>query len=662
MQRSRFITFDFTRDFEPTRIDLVKLDVLSQFFQTELKEKKRTYWERGVEYPFLLSAGNGEEEVHIQLSHSVRSRKVKRKDPEHPQASIKERYFDVINHKDLCGEGGQAHLYGLMGFFYLNPFGQLSFIRHHSLVIKLFDVSVQHFNKKFIKREAKFLQDLPYIRGKPAQFTHKKENISPFASITMRRVPGVSLRTLLNDPKSLRTDQRILLGWRAARGLAYLHAKNIIHRDIKLENILVDEFTWPYVVDMGLAIHAKKVKAEYLGSFAHLPPEAVTSNYQINALSDVYSYATVLACLFGSKGRPLNRRLILAELLCGREPDTMENLFEVCSDLSGTHQYQLRRLIERLERVEQPKRATLAECELTLQKIYYERILWSHDNALRPHLMDVMNQARELRVSLAQLSSMPFSSRWQKVPILFGRAVCGIDSKNPLFFGVFLQTIDIIFLNKSLTATDVLDLTQDISRRFLEFENKISLYLERLRYNSRVLYGCTGITQYELLKRRLSLLLCKGDRLAKRIKEVNILMDDLFLLCRKFATKLEQFYVTMQALITELHRHKDLSLVKEVNGILDQVANQGGNTDSYGNRLRAVMRQYIANELTEGAVQNRSSVASRHRLNEMKRILSLIGSSSDNEKIQNEISGMRNQLFGTLPSRLAAVKPSGPSL
>ena len=656
MHRSSLLTLNFFTDFEPGHLDLNKLNWFKLFLQAQLQQKKRTHWAQKTEYRFIgsLTPLSHPEEIRMEFSHPVRYREVLREDLEHPRTYIKEQYFDVINTDDRCGEGAQAHLYGLLGFFYLNPAGQLSFIRHHPAVIKLFDIA-EHFNKKFIKREAKLLQRLPYIKGKPAQFTAKKEGQAVFASITMRRVPGVTLSDLLCGNNLLTTDQRLLIAWRAARGLSYLHAKKIVHRDIKLENILVDDFFWPRLVDLGLAIRLDKVKVACLGSLLHLPPEAVTSEYALNEWSDVYSYATVLSRLLGSKGRPPKDRFIFAELRQGREPDTFAGLFSICLDLNEMQKRALKELIERMERVSQPKRCTLPECENELQRIYHERLLLQYDAPLREELKAILLLAQGLRAHLQCSTAWSFSQRWQSIPHFFKDALAPMDTKPHQVFSLFLQAIDLIFLNKTLTRNEVLDLIQEESRHLLEYDQKLNVYLERLSYISRVLYGSTSSHQYELLKRKLSLLLSKGERLKARINEVNILMDDIFLLRRKWGNKLESFGASLRSLIDELQEQPGLALVREFNDIFNRLAHRG--EGDYGDRLRAVMRQYIANALTEAAVQSRTSVASRHRLNEIQRILQLI-ESAHYDAIDAEIGSMRNQLFGTLPAALAAVRPS----
>lgn len=44
-------------------------------------------------------------------------------------------------------------------------------------------------------------------------------------------------------------------------GLEYLHSMDIIHRDIKTENVVVDEQSQVMIVDFGLAIHTHTTSA-----------------------------------------------------------------------------------------------------------------------------------------------------------------------------------------------------------------------------------------------------------------------------------------------------------------------------------------------------------------------------------------------------------------
>ena len=93
---------------------------------------------------------------------------------------------------------------------------------------------------------------------------------------TMRMVQGRTLRELLEarDARSVGRDRRRMpelldVFERVCETVAYAHAQGIIHRDVKPENVLVDEFGSVFVVDWGLA--------------KELPPDASCAEVQRTA-------------------------------------------------------------------------------------------------------------------------------------------------------------------------------------------------------------------------------------------------------------------------------------------------------------------------------------------------------------------------------------------
>ena len=57
-------------------------------------------------------------------------------------------------------------------------------------------------------------------------------------------------RQLINtDPSSLHDD----LSWPFPTALHYCHSKHVIHRDVKPENIILDENGFPHLIDFGVA-------------------------------------------------------------------------------------------------------------------------------------------------------------------------------------------------------------------------------------------------------------------------------------------------------------------------------------------------------------------------------------------------------------------------
>jgi len=124
---------------------------------------------------------------------------------------------------------------------------------------------------------------------------------SPHYAIVMEYLPMGSLYQLLHSNQVVDWETRVHISVGAGAGLVYLHSKNILHRDIKSLNILVEDKHGKLhgkLTDFGLS----RIKTDTIasssakglsGTLAWMAPELFDDACYQRA-ADVYSFAVVL--------------------------------------------------------------------------------------------------------------------------------------------------------------------------------------------------------------------------------------------------------------------------------------------------------------------------------------------------------------------------------
>jgi TPR repeat protein len=103
-----------------------------------------------------------------------------------------------------------------------------------------------------------------------------------------------SLATVLENSKiTLNWDLRLKITNDIIKGLAFLHGKNIIHRDLKSSNILMNEHYEAKLCDFGLA-KIKERTAFNVGTLRWMAPELFSRRPHYDYKSDIYSLAMVM--------------------------------------------------------------------------------------------------------------------------------------------------------------------------------------------------------------------------------------------------------------------------------------------------------------------------------------------------------------------------------
>ena len=121
-----------------------------------------------------------------------------------------------------------------------------------------------------------------------------------FLFYVMPFVKGQSLRARLLREGQLSVEEAVTIARQVAAALGHAHERNVIHRDVKPENILLHEGE-AMVADFGIALATSPSSTERLterglamGTPAYMSPEQAMSDGTPDARSDVYSLGCVL--------------------------------------------------------------------------------------------------------------------------------------------------------------------------------------------------------------------------------------------------------------------------------------------------------------------------------------------------------------------------------
>jgi CheY-like chemotaxis protein/tRNA A-37 threonylcarbamoyl transferase component Bud32 len=147
-------------------------------------------------------------------------------------------------------------------------------------------------------RLARRLTDANIVR------THDFGEWSGVCFLTMECVQGITVRELIDTRGRLGVSATLAIAAQLAHSLAVAHEHGVIHRDIKPQNLLVDEAGVLKVMDFGVARLAERSTANteaglVLGTPAYMPPEQLLGE-AVDARSDLYAAGVVLyECLTG---------------------------------------------------------------------------------------------------------------------------------------------------------------------------------------------------------------------------------------------------------------------------------------------------------------------------------------------------------------------------
>lgn len=113
--------------------------------------------------------------------------------------------------------------------------------------------------------------------------------------IVMEYVEGITLKTYINKKGRLTYNEALSIAIQVGRGIEAAHKKNIIHRDIKPQNIIISREGKVKVMDFGIAraVTSNTVSADIMGSVHYASPEQARNGY-VTFTTDIYSLGIVM--------------------------------------------------------------------------------------------------------------------------------------------------------------------------------------------------------------------------------------------------------------------------------------------------------------------------------------------------------------------------------
>lgn len=199
--------------------------------------------------------------------------------------------LDEYQLAELLGQGGMARIY--RGY---------DVRLKRNVAIKIIDATYRadvEYRARF-EREAQAIAQLehPHIVS-----LYRYGEVSGLFYMAMQYVDGRDLKTMLAEYRARGETMpaadvsRII--HEICQALDYAHSKNIIHRDVKPSNIMIDHNGHAYLTDFGLALLADtETKGEIFGTPHYMAPEQAVSSKSAVPQSDLYAVGVILYEIF----------------------------------------------------------------------------------------------------------------------------------------------------------------------------------------------------------------------------------------------------------------------------------------------------------------------------------------------------------------------------
>jgi serine/threonine protein kinase len=180
----------------------------------------------------------------------------------------------------MIGEGGMGKIYKAVDTR-----------TKKTVVMKQLIIAEREIFIKRFQREADIMLSLHHANIVTV-YDYLKQGRSYY--IIMEFVDGISLEDLIRKNHKIEPLRALLIFNELCKGLKYAHDRQIIHRDIKPNNVLISKTGQVKLVDFGIAKSLEEDEGltktgVVMGTPAYMSPEQLISTKYVDNLTDIYS-------------------------------------------------------------------------------------------------------------------------------------------------------------------------------------------------------------------------------------------------------------------------------------------------------------------------------------------------------------------------------------
>ncbi|MBD7910403.1 MULTISPECIES: Stk1 family PASTA domain-containing Ser/Thr kinase [Clostridium] len=197
--------------------------------------------------------------------------------------------------------------------------------------------------------------------------------------IVMEYVQGKTLKEVIKEFGKLNYETTIKIGTQIAKALECAHKNNIIHRDVKPQNVLVTEDGVIKVTDFGIAKSADSATltntTTIMGSAQYFSPEQAKGSF-VDTRTDIYSLGIVLYEMVTGKLpfeadspvtialKHIQEEVVPPKQINSRIPDSLNKLILKAMEKDPNKRYQTaKELINDLQKIKEDPNAVIDKVE-----------------------------------------------------------------------------------------------------------------------------------------------------------------------------------------------------------------------------------------------------------------------------------------------------------